>query len=598
MSRLKRFLALSNEEKKIKLKNHIKRTIDLKFPNKRYIPDGYKKRSEIFCKGPKVSVLLPIYNHADVAILAIESILNQTYKNIELIILDDGSKDNLLEKLEPYKNLENVKIYRQENQKLPRALTHLHGLATGEFITWTSADNVMKPVMIERLVSKLLTNPKSALVYGDVSLIDAKGKPFYGPCRDVERDIKCPKIIRLSRTQKPLSIGTDNYINASFLYRKDNSDVLMGIYGDDIIGAEDYDYWLRLGKTGSLTHIRNMEPYYYYRVHDNSMSHELETKKAKIHQSRLENLRKYEQARLDWCHKRCNAIIDSKLDKKISLDLEKNLNELPVNVIGVVDKKSKKNIVFSNGDVKEDVYVKVLNGYFELINNKIPKNIVKTFSGLDVPREAYRARNMYSHSYYQDDLTSIKKPIFGCHINSSTVDILNIREVLAHNADVEFVFMDEIENKEIHNLKASYNNFIYYPNKKFGLEYQTYSHFARFIAFKDEDITNEYKNILLAYATGRRLSYSSNSELYSNFPYTVPLVDYYTDFHSADGISDEDIDIMDDYIDFYSKKGSLKRVIDYYNGHTQEMYIERPKYEVDFIPLESSPIRWEKNDEE
>ena len=141
--KLKNFINTPNDEKMDKLKNYISRRKNIILKNKNYIPSGYKKTKKIKFTGPKVSVLLPVYNHASVVEKSIKSILNQTYKNIELIILDDGSTDNLLEILEKYKNIPNVKIYQQKNQKLPRALTHLHSLATGNFITWTSADNIM-----------------------------------------------------------------------------------------------------------------------------------------------------------------------------------------------------------------------------------------------------------------------------------------------------------------------------------------------------------------------------------------------------------------------------------------------------------------------
>lgn len=589
MSRLQRFLSLPKEEKKIKLKNFAKRKINMWIPNKRFIPNGYKNDSKAIYEGPKISVLMPIYNHVDVAIKSIDSVLNQTYKNIELIILDDGSKDDLLDKLKPYMRLSNVKVYTQDNQKLPRALTHLHQLASGDFITWTSADNIMKTTMIERLVEKLLMDPYTALVYGDVTVIDSKDRPFYGPCRDIERDIKTPKIIRLSRTPKPLSIGTDNYINASFLYRKENSDVLMGIYSDDIIGAEDYDYWLRLNKTGKLSHIKDMETYYYYRVHENSMSHELETKKIKIHQSRLENLRKYEQERIKWHNTRCNILIDKSLNKSTCENLNSLASYLPVTVVDTIDPKTSKNLVFCSEKHAGDVYVKVENEYYSLINSKLDKCIVKIFVGLDIPREAYRARNMYSHSFYQDDLTPIKKPIIGCHVNSKTVDIVNIKEILANNQNVHFVLLDETENTDVAKLKETYPNFTYYSNREFGIEYQTYSHFSRIISFKDSSISNKYKNILLAYAIGRKISYNREDSFYKSFPYTIPLVNYNMSFYTCDGINDEDYDTMDKFIEFYSHVESLNRIIKYYSAHTQEMYIDRPKYEVEFIPPESSP---------
>lgn len=596
MNKLTKFLSLPNKEKKEKIKRYLNHKINIWNIQKRYIPNGYKKSNNFVISNPKVSILMPIYNHADVAIKAIDSVLSQTYDNFELIILDDGSKDQLLKILKPYNKLKNIKIYTQKNQKLPRALTHLHQLADGDFITWTSADNIMHPKMIEELLKKLLKEPEAALVYGDVSLINAKEKPYYGPCRDKERDIKKPRIIRLSRSEKPLSIGTDNYINASFLYRTENSSVLMGKYEDDIIGAEDYDFWLRLSKTGKLKHIKNNKPYYYYRVHDNSMSHELETKKIKEHQSRLECLKNYEQERIKWCEKRSKIFLNKDLNAKNLKKLISSLNLLPVDIIEKSQKNNNDEIIFCEKNCNKDVYIKVNEEYYILYNNKLSKEIVKIYKGLNIPRETYRARNNLSHPYYQDDLALIKKPIFGCHINSKKICIEEITRIIANNPTLYFVIIDEITNEELKKLCQNYNNLIYYENKTFGYEYETYSYFSRIVAFDNSDITNNYKNILLGYACGRMINYFNN-KFYTLFPYTITSAENIY-FSSSDAINDEDYEIMDKYLNNYNEENSLKRIINYYKAHTQEMYIERPKYDIESIPEESEPVLIEKECEE
>ena len=585
MNKLIKFVKEKN--KKGKIKYFINRVKFLTHRENKYIPTGYcdgKKDMIMFTK-PKVSILLPIYNHAKVVKYAIKSILNQTYDNIELIILDDGSTDDLFDVLKPYFKLKNVKIYSQKNQKLPRALTHLHALATGDFITWTSADNIMHPKMIEQLVFHLVCNPNAALVYGDVYVIDKKNKPYYGVCRDTDRDYKHPNILRLLRNENPLSIGDNNYINASFLYRKENSDILSGKYGDDIIGAEDYDFWLRMQKSGKLVHIKNEKPLYYYRVHDNSMSHELETKKAEEHRSRIHSLQEYEQRRIEWCRIRPNIIIDNSISKFDNNLLLKNIGFLAADVN---NNSCKKNIIFSKKDIKNDAYFKVDDLYYTLKNNN--KVIVNIFKGLNIPREAYWARNSFSHSYYRDDLIRIKKPILGTHIDSSSTNLEKVEEIIKNNKDLIFVVLDEVENNKIKKLSSEYSNLLYYPNKKFGYEYQTYSYFARIICFDESDMKNNYKNLLLSYAIGRRINFRYNSfgSFYDKFPFSIPFTKYIEIFEE-DYLSENDINIMDDYIETYSEVGSLKKCITFYNAFTQEMFIERPKYKISFIPEDSSP---------
>ena len=57
--------------------------------------------------------------------------------------------------MEDYENDSRIKVYTQDNQRLPNGLSNLHNLASGDFVTWTSADNIMKETMLENLVQKI-----------------------------------------------------------------------------------------------------------------------------------------------------------------------------------------------------------------------------------------------------------------------------------------------------------------------------------------------------------------------------------------------------------------------------------------------------------
>ena len=107
--------------------------------------------------------------------------LFSTCPSIEMLFLDDGSSDDIEPILKRLSHNPRVRIYRQPNQKLPRALTHAHQFARGQFITWTSADNLLMPLTVERLVDALLQNPPAVMVYAHVSLIDEHGY-FHRDC--------------------------------------------------------------------------------------------------------------------------------------------------------------------------------------------------------------------------------------------------------------------------------------------------------------------------------------------------------------------------------------------------------------------------------
>src|SRR5436190_21740360 len=94
---------------------------------------------------PKVSIVLPTYNRAKYLKLSIDSCLIQTFKDFELIIVDDCSKDETPQTIKSYTD-PRIRYHRNEsNQRLPRSLNIGFSLAKGEYLTWTSDDNFFLP---------------------------------------------------------------------------------------------------------------------------------------------------------------------------------------------------------------------------------------------------------------------------------------------------------------------------------------------------------------------------------------------------------------------------------------------------------------------
>ena len=125
-----------------------------------------------------VSIVLPVHNGAHLLEGSIHSVLAQTYRPIELIIVDDGSTDGVDAILARYAGNPDVRIVVQPNQKLPRALSNGFALATGEFWTWTSDDNLMGRRQVEHMVAKLRAGPDTAMTYADYYVIDERGNPL------------------------------------------------------------------------------------------------------------------------------------------------------------------------------------------------------------------------------------------------------------------------------------------------------------------------------------------------------------------------------------------------------------------------------------
>ncbi|MBE9529344.1 MAG: glycosyltransferase family 2 protein [Proteobacteria bacterium] len=123
---------------------------------------------------PTVSVIIPTYNRSSYVIEAIESVLAQTYKNIEIVIIDDGSTDDTRERLKPYLNQykDRIKYIYTENGGPARARNIGMKAATGEYIAFLDSDDLYYPFKTELQVGVLENNPDVALVCSDLSAVN------------------------------------------------------------------------------------------------------------------------------------------------------------------------------------------------------------------------------------------------------------------------------------------------------------------------------------------------------------------------------------------------------------------------------------------
>ena len=120
-----------------------------------------------------ISIVLPVYNGERYLADSINSILNQTYKDFELIIVNDCSTDSSLEIIEEFARTDPriIIINNEQNQKLPRSLNIGFSHCRGEYYTWTSDDNLMLPDFCEAMITKL-HNSNADLVFSRCGIID------------------------------------------------------------------------------------------------------------------------------------------------------------------------------------------------------------------------------------------------------------------------------------------------------------------------------------------------------------------------------------------------------------------------------------------
>ncbi len=220
----------------------------------------------------RISVILPVFNQAGYLAEALPGVLAQTFGDYEVILVDDGSHDDVEGVLASHAGHPSLRVLRQENRGLPAALNAGFAVASGRSWTWTSADNLVEPGYLARLAAALIGSPDPEMVFADYLAIDEQGRPL-GPgaeFRPQNRDPRIPGAIRLPRHVAHLGLTPDNFVGPCFLYRGYIGAALGGYAS--AAGVEDFDYWLRAATHFEVRHTGGDELLYRYRVHDQSLS--------------------------------------------------------------------------------------------------------------------------------------------------------------------------------------------------------------------------------------------------------------------------------------------------------------------------------------
>jgi len=206
---------------------------------------------------PLVSIILPVYNDKAYLGEAIHSLLSQTYLNLEIIVVDDGSETSIAEIVKRYQYDRRIKLYRlRENRGLPFALNYGIAQSKGTIMGWTSADNRAHPRWIERMVEELSRHSEASAVYSDYYHIDEEGL-----------------VIETKRMSAYKLNGLQN--GGPSLLWKASALRCTGGFDESLFGIEDRDFAVRLAMAGSL--IRLPEPLYYYRIHGGSLSSRIDS---------------------------------------------------------------------------------------------------------------------------------------------------------------------------------------------------------------------------------------------------------------------------------------------------------------------------------
>jgi glycosyltransferase involved in cell wall biosynthesis len=207
---------------------------------------------------PLVSVVMPLFNTALYVSESIHSILNQTYQNIELIIVNDGSTDNSEEVALSFSD-SRIKYYRnEENRKIVYTRNRAIELAKGEYIAFLDSDDISSPERIQLQVDFLRNNTKYGFVGSHVKNITSDG--VVGPTIDFPSDNDLIRCILLFK---------NTFCASAVMFRRE---IVNHIGGYRSFLPEDWDLWVRLREIGPIHNLR--ERVLNYRVHPGQLSRE------------------------------------------------------------------------------------------------------------------------------------------------------------------------------------------------------------------------------------------------------------------------------------------------------------------------------------
>ncbi len=204
---------------------------------------------------PKITVYVPCHNYGEFLGEAIESVLCQTYKNWEMIIIDDGSTDNTPDVIDLYKNAPNIRCFRTEKIGLPKVCNFAISEAQGEYIIRLDGDDVFDENILLVLTAQLDNDENLALVFPDFYFMDMQGNVF---ARE--------RLHKLYHEDHLLEMPPNGActLSRTTLLRD------LGGYREDLGAQDGFDLWARIRESHKCGNV-NL-PLFYYRRHDSNLT--------------------------------------------------------------------------------------------------------------------------------------------------------------------------------------------------------------------------------------------------------------------------------------------------------------------------------------
>lgn len=226
---------------------------------------------------PQVSVIIPTYNYAHFIEDAVKSVLQQSYKDFEIIVVDDGSTDDTKITLEPYIQRKDIRYVYQKNMGLPGARNTGIRHSQGEFIGFLDADDLWEKDKLKLQVELFDAHPEIGFCYGNIRKFKqglASKKTAFEELRPAAGKITCQLLQNAFLPMPTVMVRREAFEKT-------------GMFNESLDSCEDLDMWLRLSLAYPCAYIDRVIA--WYRTHTTSMS----ANTLKIAERRLDVLKTF-----------------------------------------------------------------------------------------------------------------------------------------------------------------------------------------------------------------------------------------------------------------------------------------------------------------
>jgi glycosyltransferase involved in cell wall biosynthesis len=210
---------------------------------------------------PLVSIVFTSYNHKEYLKQALDSLVNQTYPNLEIIVVDDCSTDGSQEILKQYAHLENINLKLQDKNSgsYVKASNYGASFAKGEYMLFAQCDDFASPNQIERLSKVLMDFPSVGVVYSKSNLVDEKGEIFSDDFVGREKKFKevVTKVAVIKGRQlKEFLFFSCVIPNLSAALIRTELYKQVGGLSDKYLVVADWEFWLDLSERTDFYYIQ------------------------------------------------------------------------------------------------------------------------------------------------------------------------------------------------------------------------------------------------------------------------------------------------------------------------------------------------------